>query len=187
MIALRFLLRRLVRRAAHQTFAGRLVERARPERGRFLAIDVDAIVAQAWRNLDEMLPEAHLDRIPALGNRQNVYLAVLTLAAYRAFVDAGIEREYAIELFADVGWSCARGYEIGDLRRGGTWRFPHSQHRPNGFRVPTTISIPHEPSGDKPRSTPLPRAAASEAAGQGWGSTVAIAPAGRWRRSARRQ
>jgi hypothetical protein len=104
MFVLRLLLRRLVARAAHQILAGRLVERGRPERGRFLRRDVDAILAQAWKNLDEMLPEAELDRIPTVGNRQNVYLAVLTLAAHRAFVDAGIEREYAIELFADVGW-----------------------------------------------------------------------------------
>lgn len=104
MIGLRFLLRRLVRRAARQTFAGRLVQRDRPERGRFLPSDVDAILDQAWRNLDAMLPEAELKRIPTLGNRQNVYLAVLTVAAHRAFLDAGIERDYAIELFADVGW-----------------------------------------------------------------------------------
>jgi hypothetical protein len=104
MIGLRFLLRRLIRRAAQQTVAGRLVQRDRPERGRFLPGEVDAILAQAWRNLDEMLPEAELDRIPTLGNRQNVYLSVLTVAVYRAFVDAGIERDYASELFADAGW-----------------------------------------------------------------------------------
>lgn len=104
MILLRLLLRHLVRHAAYQMVAGRLVERGRPERGRFLRTDVDAILAQAWSNVDEMLPFAELRRIPTLGNRQNVYLAVVTLAAYRAFVDAGVERQYAIELFADVGW-----------------------------------------------------------------------------------
>lgn len=104
MVALRLVLRRLVRRAAHQIFAGRLLQREHPERGRFLTGDVDAILSQAWRHLDAMLPEAELQRIPTLGNRQNVYLAMLTVAAHRAFLDAGIERDYAIELFADVGW-----------------------------------------------------------------------------------
>lgn len=69
MIALRFLLRRLVRRAARQIVAGRLVQRDRPERGRFLCSDVDAILDRAWQNLDAMLPQAELDRIPTLGNR----------------------------------------------------------------------------------------------------------------------
>lgn len=104
MRALRLLLRWLVRRAAHQVFAGRLVQRDRPERGRFLRRDVDAVLARAWQHLDEMLPEAELARIPTLGNRQNVYLAALTIAAHRAFLEAGIERSYAVELFSDVGW-----------------------------------------------------------------------------------
>lgn len=104
MLGLRLLLRRMVRRAARQTVAGRMLQRDHPERGRFLPNQVDAILAQAWRNLDDMLPEAELRRLPTRGNRQNVYLAALTIAAYRAFVDAGIERAYAIELFADVGW-----------------------------------------------------------------------------------
>jgi len=104
MSGLRFLLRRVVRRAARQIVVGRLVQRDRPERGRFLPDEVDTILSRAWRNLDAMLPEAELDRIPTLGNRQIVYLTVLTVAAYRSFIDAGIEREYAIELFADVGW-----------------------------------------------------------------------------------
>ena len=99
-----FVLRRLVRRAAHQILAGRLVQRDDPRRGRFLRRDVDELLAQAWRNLDAMLPEAELERLPTRGNRQNVFLAALTLAAYRAFRDAGIQRDYAMELFADVGW-----------------------------------------------------------------------------------
>jgi hypothetical protein len=97
--------RRIARKAAHQILTGRLVERNRPERGRFLRRDVDAILRQAWRNVDEMLPEAPLDRLPTRGNRLNVFLAVVSLATYRAFLNAGIERAYAIELFADVGWN----------------------------------------------------------------------------------
>lgn len=104
MLVPRFVLRRLVRRAAHQILAGRLAQRDDPRRGRFLRRDVDELLAQAWRNLDAMLPEAELERLPTRGNRQNVFLAALTLAAYRAFLDAGIQRDYAMELFADVGW-----------------------------------------------------------------------------------
>ena len=83
---------------------GRLVAKQRPERGRFLRHDIEAILERAWRNAEEMLPEGELERLPASGNRLNVYFAVLSVAAYRALVDAGVERDYAVELFADVGW-----------------------------------------------------------------------------------
>jgi hypothetical protein len=98
------ILKRVVRKAAYQVFMGRLVERDHPERGRFLRHDVDAILDQSWRNLEELLPEAKLDHVPTVGNRQNVLLAAMTVAAFHAFLKAGIEKEYAIELFADIGW-----------------------------------------------------------------------------------
>jgi len=100
----RILLRREVDRAASRILVGRLIERGRPERGRFLSHDVDRILARAWTNLDEMIPEADLESLPTLGNRHNVLLAALTVAAYRSFLEEGVDGEYAIELFADVGW-----------------------------------------------------------------------------------
>jgi hypothetical protein len=39
-----------------------------------------------------------------MGNKNNVFLAAMTIAAYHALLDAGIERDYAMELVADVGW-----------------------------------------------------------------------------------
>jgi hypothetical protein len=51
-----------------------------------------------------MLPAAQLNSLPAVGNRHNVFLAVLSVAGYHAYLAAGIERKYAIELLADVGW-----------------------------------------------------------------------------------
>jgi hypothetical protein len=101
---IRALLRSEARRAAHQALQGRAWDRSRPERGRLLGHEVDAILGRAWQLVDEMLPEARLDQIPARGNRQNVLFAVLTVAAYRALRDEGLEREYAMELVADVGW-----------------------------------------------------------------------------------
>jgi hypothetical protein len=96
--------RPVVRRAAHQIMMGREVERGHPGGGRFLRRDVDALLDETWQRLQAILPEADLARLPTLGSRHNVFLAALTVSAYRAFVDAGIERDYAIELFADVGW-----------------------------------------------------------------------------------
>ncbi len=101
---LRSFLRHEVRRAARHVLTGRLIDKTRPERGRFLRHQVDRIVAQVWQHMEEVLPEAELERIPTLGNRQNVFLSALTVAAYHALLDFGIPKDYAIELFADLGW-----------------------------------------------------------------------------------
>lgn len=103
-----FLIRKLIKysakKAAYQILNGRLIDRDAPEKGRFLPHHVDTFLNQTWRNVDQLLPEAHLEMIPTRGNRLNVFLAVITIAAYQAFVHAGIQRDYAIELFADIGW-----------------------------------------------------------------------------------
>lgn len=96
--------RRLVKRATKQIVLGRLIDKDTPERGRFLKHDIDRILRQTWQNVDELLPEAELDKIPARGNQPNVYLAVVTVSAYHAFLEERIEKDYAIELFADIGW-----------------------------------------------------------------------------------
>lgn len=104
LLILKIVYRFMIRQAAYQVVAGRMMERGAPQKGRFPRGDVDEILAQTWRNVEKMLPEAQLEQLPTRGNRHNVFLAIVTVAAYRAFLDAGIEREYAIELFADIGW-----------------------------------------------------------------------------------
>lgn len=96
--------RRLVRQAAYEVAMGRMKEPGVPEKGRFLRHDIDGILAQTWRNVETLLPAAELERIPTWGNRHNVFLGILTVAAYQAFRDAGLEKDHAIELFADIGW-----------------------------------------------------------------------------------
>jgi hypothetical protein len=96
--------RPMVRRTCAQILTGRMIERNQPERGRFLRYDVNQILKETWREVDEILPDAELDRLPTLGNRQNVFFAVLTVAFYHALIGTGVEKQYAVELFADVGW-----------------------------------------------------------------------------------
>jgi hypothetical protein len=96
--------RRLLRGAAYEIVVGRLKERGAPQKGRWLRHEIDAIFAQTWDNAETILPEADLASLPNWGNRHNVFLAVLTIAAYDAFRDAGAEKDDAIELFADMGW-----------------------------------------------------------------------------------
>lgn len=76
----------------------------RPAAGRLLRADVDAFLEEVWRRVPALLAEDDLRRIPGLGNRHNVFLGALTVAAWGALLERGIERRYAIELFADVGW-----------------------------------------------------------------------------------
>ncbi len=101
---LRAIYRRLMRKSLDEIILGRIKVPGNPQAGRFLASDIKLLLKNAWRNIDEMLPEANLDRIPTVGNRHNVFLAILTIGLYHAFIDAGIEQAYATELFADAGW-----------------------------------------------------------------------------------
>lgn len=96
--------RPILRRAARSALEGRRVDPVRPEAGRFLRADVDGFLEEVWRRVTELLGEEDLRRIPSVGNRHNVLLGALTIAGYEALLDRGIERRYAIELFADVGW-----------------------------------------------------------------------------------
>lgn len=100
----RKLIRRAAKRASYQILMGRRIDKDRPEAGRFLKHDVDEILDHTERNMDGLIPEARLEELPRRGNRLNVLLAVFTVAAYHAFLSAGVEKAYAMELLADIGW-----------------------------------------------------------------------------------
>ena len=89
---LKIYLRYATRRAMNQVIYGRLFDTQHPEKGRFTADDLRAIRAQLWQNFDALLPQALLQQYDRLGSQQNVMLAVMSLAGYRAFLAAGIER-----------------------------------------------------------------------------------------------
>lgn len=102
--SLRVLYRPILRRAARQILEGRLLDPDAPRRGRWSRSDVEGFLGRTWAHADELLPYAELDQLPSIGNRHNVFLAVVTTGAYRAMLDRGESPERAIELFADVGW-----------------------------------------------------------------------------------
>lgn len=101
---LKLFYRRAARQACYQILMGRMIQRDRPEMGRFLRHDADRVLKETWDEVDEILPSAELDRLPTFGNRHNVFLAIVTVACYHALINSGIERQYAIELVADLGW-----------------------------------------------------------------------------------
>lgn len=80
------------------------IDPARPEAGRLLRADVDQFLDGVWSRVEVLLREEDLRAIPTLGSRHNVFLGMLTVAAYHTLLDLGVERRYAMELFADVGW-----------------------------------------------------------------------------------
>jgi len=102
--------RPLLRRSARQILQGRLLDPENPEKGRWLRSDVNRILAQTWERVVQLLPGADIAAIPTLGNRHNVFLVVITTAAYQVLVDNGQSKDRAAELVADVGWKL---YEFG--------------------------------------------------------------------------
>lgn len=96
--------RPLVRRATREILQGRLLDPEDATRGRWLRSDVRAFRGATWRRVDELLPTAGLDRLPTWGSRLNVFMAVVTTAAYQEMLDRGVSRDYAAALVADVGW-----------------------------------------------------------------------------------
>ncbi len=93
---------RLMRSVAGRTIVGRGRSRSDPTAGRFTSSDVAAIVDAAYARFEHLVPD--LPREPTVGSRQNVMLAALTLSFLEALEEAGVERDYAIELTGDVCW-----------------------------------------------------------------------------------
>ncbi len=93
-----------MRRSARQILKGRLLDPNAPKRGRWLESDIKDYLAATWKRVDDLLPEADLDALPSIGNRQMVFLALVTTASYRALLDRGVARDYARLLCADMGW-----------------------------------------------------------------------------------
>ena len=101
---LRLLYGRVLRRAAREALEGRLLDPGDAERGRWLRADMDGFLRAVWEEVDVLLPSARLDLLPTVGNRHNVFLAVVTTAAYRCLLREGVERKYAMSLVGDMGW-----------------------------------------------------------------------------------
>jgi hypothetical protein len=104
MFLINFWLRWAFKRSAYQILAGRYRNREKPIQGRFTRGQVDDLLSDIWHHLDQLLPGANLEQYKSLGNRQNLFLAVATRAAYHAFLESGIDAPYATELISDIAW-----------------------------------------------------------------------------------
>lgn len=87
------------RRAARRVIIGK-PRSSEPADGRFTRSDVDRVVRTAWRIFADLSTD--LPTQTTAHSRLNVRLACLTLAFWRALIEQGVVRAYAIELTADL-------------------------------------------------------------------------------------
>ncbi len=100
----KFLYKPLFRRSARRILEGRLLDPDHPEKGRWFRSDVNRMFGAVWKRVDELMPGADLAALPTLGSRHNVFLGVVTIAAYQTLLERGLSRAYATDLTADFGW-----------------------------------------------------------------------------------
>lgn len=107
---LKKLIKRIVRKMAwivmKKTVIQVLTPRCRrdgmPEYGRFTPSDIEQIIFQAHLNVKELMP--YFNDLDNIGNYQNEYAGLLTLAMYRALVKENIAPDYAVTLVGDMQW-----------------------------------------------------------------------------------
>lgn len=97
-----FLFKPATRWAALRALVGRNRSPGEPEKGRFTAGDVNRLINASWLAFRDLAPAG--EHQPTVGSRMNVRLAALTLALHQSLTQAGIERQYAIELVGDTCW-----------------------------------------------------------------------------------
>ena len=88
--------------AASRAIVGRNRSRSDPTAGRFTHRDAAGFIDDAFERFEREVPG--LPGEPTLGSRQNVMLAALTLSLLESLEQAGVERDYAIELVGDTCW-----------------------------------------------------------------------------------
>ena len=79
-------IKRNFKKNSKKIILGRYIDKSHPEKGRLSQGEIDGIFEKTWINLDKLLPNAHLERLKTRGNQMNVFLAIISLAAYRAFL-----------------------------------------------------------------------------------------------------
>lgn len=99
---LRLIYQPVIGRDAIAGLVGRNRDRAQPAKGRFTHADVQAMLAQVWKEYDQLAPK--VQKIPAPGNQMNLYLSCVTFCCFQTLLGLGIERNYAIELISDMAW-----------------------------------------------------------------------------------
>lgn len=96
----------VINRAARTVLVGRLKDRLNPESGRFTRSETNDFLKRMWQGYGRLALFVPHER--TRGSRINVLLACLTLSGFQELLEKGVERNYAIELLADVTWKLYR-------------------------------------------------------------------------------
>jgi hypothetical protein len=96
-------LRPAVNAAARSVLVGRSRSALDAEKGRFTRSDVARVLRRTWQIFDSMVDDVPDEQV--FGARINVGLACATIAAYKALLADGIDRDEARRLVADVIWA----------------------------------------------------------------------------------
>ncbi len=94
----------LTKASARKMLLDRLRNIEKQEERRWTRLEVKNMLDGTWRRVDKMLCTTQLEEIPTRGSRHNVFLAIVTTAAYRELTGMGVSPKYAAQLIADVGW-----------------------------------------------------------------------------------
>lgn len=94
---------RLMARSAQKTLLSRELKFENGAVGRWLKPDIERYRQAASRKACE-IGRTDTERLPSFGSRIMVEMTVRTIAAYRALLDAGVERNCARQLVADIVW-----------------------------------------------------------------------------------
>jgi hypothetical protein len=98
--------------AGNRALIGRYVDRREPRKGRFTSADRNRIIESTIYYFRTLMPKANIARFETLGSRMNVTLGVASLALYKALLNEGVERGYAIELFTGIAWEVYEKFVI---------------------------------------------------------------------------
>ena len=99
-----------INRAAQAVLVGRLKDRRHPESGRFTRSETNDFLKRMWKRFERLAPD--VPREETLGSRINALLACLTLSGFQELLEKDVERNYAIELLADVTWKVYRQWGV---------------------------------------------------------------------------
>ncbi|MHB8139071.1 MAG: L-2-amino-thiazoline-4-carboxylic acid hydrolase [Smithellaceae bacterium] len=93
---------RVMKNALMQILPSRCKRDGIPEYGRFTPREIQRITSQAQLNIEELMP--NFNDLENIGNYQNAYLGLLSLATYRALRKESIESTYAMNIVGDMQW-----------------------------------------------------------------------------------
>lgn len=97
--------RPLLQRAVRRVLVGRRHDPTSNVPARWTKREADDFLSATWVRLPELVAQARLSELPNWGNRHNVLLAAITVAAYQELRDRDRNPTESAEWVGDIGWA----------------------------------------------------------------------------------